>query len=39
MTGASSGIGTPREIAQVASFLASPRASVVTGADLRVDGG
>lgn len=32
-------IGTPREIAQVASFLASPRASFVTGADLRVDGG
>lgn len=32
-------IGTPREIAQVTSFLASPRASFVTGADLRVDGG
>ena len=32
-------IGTPREIAHVASFLASPRASFVTGADLRVDGG
>ncbi len=32
-------IGTPREIAHVASFLASPRASFVTGEDLRADGG
>jgi NAD(P)-dependent dehydrogenase (short-subunit alcohol dehydrogenase family) len=32
-------IARPSEIGEVISFLASPRASFVTGADIRVDGG
>lgn len=32
-------VATPEEVASAAVFLASPRASFITGADLRVDGG
>jgi NAD(P)-dependent dehydrogenase (short-subunit alcohol dehydrogenase family) len=32
-------VGSPSEIAEAVAFLAGPRASFITGADLRVDGG
>jgi 3-oxoacyl-[acyl-carrier protein] reductase len=32
-------LGTPEEFADVAVFLASPRASYVTGTTVNVDGG
>ncbi len=32
-------VGTPREVGQVCSFLASDEASFITAADIRVDGG
>jgi NAD(P)-dependent dehydrogenase (short-subunit alcohol dehydrogenase family) len=31
--------GRPEELAQVAVFMVSPRASLITGSDLVVDGG
>jgi len=32
-------LGTPEDIAEAAVFLASDESSLVTGADIRVDGG
>jgi NAD(P)-dependent dehydrogenase (short-subunit alcohol dehydrogenase family) len=32
-------VATPREVGEVVAFLAGPRASFVTGEDIRVDGG
>jgi NAD(P)-dependent dehydrogenase (short-subunit alcohol dehydrogenase family) len=32
-------IGTPEEVAEIVAFLASDRASLITGADIKADGG
>ena len=39
ITGASSGLGSPNEIANAVLFLASDNASFITGTELLVDGG